>query len=78
MPQLEGPTTKNIQLCRGGFGEKKEKEKEKRKSLKKKKKRKLRGRPHGQVVKFARSASVAQCFAGLNPGRGRGTVHKPC
>ena len=33
MPQLEGPTTKNIQLCTGGFGEKKEKIK----SLKKKK-----------------------------------------
>ena len=32
MPQLEGPTTKNIQLCTGGFGEKKEKIK----SLKKK------------------------------------------
>ena len=27
MPQLEGPTTKNIQLCTGGFGEKKEKNK---------------------------------------------------
>ena len=27
MPQLEGPTTKNIQLCPGGFGEKKEKNK---------------------------------------------------
>ena len=25
MPQLEGPTTKNTQLCTGGFGEKKEK-----------------------------------------------------
>ena len=25
MPRLEGPTTKNIQLCTGGFGEKKEK-----------------------------------------------------
>ena len=23
IPQLEGPTTKNIQLCTGGFGEKK-------------------------------------------------------
>ena len=28
MPQLEGPTTKNIQLCTGGFGEKKEKKKD--------------------------------------------------
>ena len=27
MPQLEGPTEKNIQLCTGGFGEKKEKNK---------------------------------------------------
>ena len=25
MPQLEAPTTKNIQLCTGGFGDKKEK-----------------------------------------------------
>ena len=27
MPQIEGPTTKNVQLCTGGFGEKKEKNK---------------------------------------------------
>ena len=35
-PQLEGPTMKNIQLCTGGFGEKKEKIKSlKKKSMKK-------------------------------------------
>ena len=27
VPQLEGPTTKNIQLCTGGFGEKKQEKK---------------------------------------------------
>ena len=38
MPQLEGPTTKNIQLCTGGlWGEKRKKIK----SLKKKKKERM-------------------------------------
>ena len=35
-----------------------------------------RGRPRGQVVKFMRSASAAQGFAGLDPGRGHGTAHQ--
>ena len=42
MPQLEGPTTKNIQLCTGGSWEKKEK---KIKSLKKKKRKTLWEKP---------------------------------
>ena len=29
------------------------------------------------MVKFARSASAAQGFAGLDPGRGHGTPHQP-
>ena len=33
------------------------------------------GRLHGWVVGFAHSASVAQGFAGSNPGRGHGTAH---
>ena len=33
----------------------------------------IRGRPHGQLVKFARSAAAAQ---GLDPGQGRGTAHQ--
>ena len=41
MPQLEGPTTKNIQLCTGGFGEKKEKIKSLKKIKKNKKNKKL-------------------------------------
>ena len=35
-----------------------------------------RGQPHGQVVKFARSTSVAQGFAGSDPGRRHGTTHQ--
>ena len=39
MPQLEGPTTKNIQLCTGGlWGEKGKNKTLKKKRLKKKKK----------------------------------------
>ena len=34
----------------------------------------LRGQPHGWVVKFAHSALVAQGFAVLDPGRGRGAA----
>ena len=34
----------------------------------------LGGQPHGQVVKFTCSASAAQDFAGLDPGRGHGTA----
>ena len=30
----------------------------------------------GQVVKFTRSALVAQGFAGSDPGRGHGTTHQ--
>ena len=33
------------------------------------------GRPRGRVVKFARSAAVAQSFAGSDPGCGHGTAH---
>ena len=34
------------------------------------------GRPRGQVVKFARSTSAAQGFAGSDPERGHGTAHQ--
>ena len=34
------------------------------------------GRPHGQLVKFARSASLAQGFTGSDPGRVHGTAHQ--
>ena len=34
------------------------------------------GPPRGRVVKNAHSASVAQGFAGLDPGRGHGTAHQ--
>ena len=34
------------------------------------------GWPHGRVVKFARSASAAQCFVGSNPGYGHGATHQ--
>ena len=34
------------------------------------------GQTLGQVVKFARSASAAQGFAGLDPGRGHDTAHQ--
>ena len=34
------------------------------------------GQPCGQVVKFARSVSVAQGFAGLDYGWGHGTTHQ--
>ena len=34
------------------------------------------GQPHGQVVKFLRSASVAQGFVGSDPGRGHGTARQ--
>ena len=34
------------------------------------------GQPRGQVVGFARPASVAQGFAGLDAGRGHGTAHQ--
>ena len=33
-----------------------------------------RGWPRGQMVKFMRSASAAQGFAGSDPGRRRGTT----
>ena len=36
----------------------------------------LLGRPRGWVAKFARSALVAQGFAGSNPGCRRGTTHQ--
>ena len=36
----------------------------------------LGGRPRGRVVKFMRSASVAQGFASLDPGCGHGTAHQ--
>ena len=39
-------------------------------------KKSLRGRACGRVVKFACSASAAQGFAGLDPGRGHGTAHQ--
>ena len=35
-----------------------------------------RGWPHGQVVKFAHSASAAQGFTGSNPGHRHGTAHQ--
>ena len=35
-----------------------------------------RGRPHGQMVKFTHSASVAQDFPGSDPGQGHGTTHQ--
>ena len=31
--------------------------------------KKFGGRPRGRVVKFARSAATAHCFAGSDPGR---------
>ena len=34
----------------------------------------FRGRPQGQVVKIARSASTAQGFSGSDPGCGHGTA----
>ena len=34
------------------------------------------GPPRGRVVKFVRSASVAQGFTGSNPGRGPSTAHQ--
>ena len=36
----------------------------------------LWGWPHGRVVKFVCSASVAQSFAGSDPGHGHGTTHE--
>ena len=36
----------------------------------------LGGWPHGQVVKFTRSASAAWGFASLDPGCGHGTAHQ--
>ena len=38
--------------------------------------KRFRGRPHGQVVKFACSAVAAQGFADSDPGRGHGTAHQ--
>ena len=35
-----------------------------------------RGRPPGRVVRFARSTSAAQGFAGSDPGRGHGTARQ--
>ena len=35
-----------------------------------------RGRPNGQVVKFACTALVAQGFAGSDPGCGHGAAHQ--
>ena len=34
------------------------------------------GRPRGRVVKFARSAAVAQGFPGWDPGHGHGPAHQ--
>ena len=34
----------------------------------------ISGRPHGWVVKFARSTEAAQGFTGLDPGRWHGTT----
>ena len=34
------------------------------------------GRPHGRVVKFARSATAAQGFSGSDPGHRHGTAHQ--
>ena len=34
------------------------------------------GQPHGQVVKFARSASAAWGFSSSDPGLGHGTAHQ--
>ena len=39
-------------------------------------KKKTRGQPCGRVVKFTHSALVAQCFAGLDPGRRPSTAHQ--
>ena len=36
----------------------------------------IRGRPHGQVVKFAGSALAAQDFTGSDPGCRHGTAHQ--
>ena len=36
----------------------------------------MRGWPHGRMVKFVRSASVAQGFAGSDPGHRHGTTHQ--
>ena len=36
----------------------------------------FRGRPHGQVIKFACSTSAAQGFAGSDPGHGHGTARQ--
>ena len=36
----------------------------------------FRGWPYGQVVKFTHSASAAQGFISLDPGRGHGTIHQ--
>ena len=35
-----------------------------------------KGRPHGPVVKFARSTLTARGFAGLHPGRRHGTARQ--
>ena len=58
MPQLEGPTTKNIQLCTRGFGDKKEKNKIQRKILKKKKKNYIEEAP----MKF-KVCEGQECFS---------------
>ena len=34
------------------------------------------GRPRGRVVKFSRSTSATQGFAGLDPGRRPSTAHQ--
>ena len=39
-------------------------------------KKKVGGLPHGRVVKFTHSTSVAQGFASLDPGHGPGTAHQ--
>ena len=39
-------------------------------------KNKNRGRPHGRVIKFTRSASAAQGFTSSDPGHGHGTTHQ--
>ena len=36
----------------------------------------MEGPPHGPVVRFMRSALVAQGFMGLDPGHGQGTAHQ--
>ena len=53
-----------------------QKKEEKTKKRRDKQKTNARGRPRGRVVKFARSASAAQGFAGSDPGRGHGTAHQ--